>query len=427
MSQSGTGICRHRNRFFTLTSIVLLALSRLSYAEAPPQSANGFSFSETVVAGGPNDFITVRHVRLNGSQREIGKKLGEIAKQRHGVVLPKPEPAILRARQEFYRRNYPMHLDRGAGVADAFGLPFPQTDSDTLMLWFNMEPPVACSTVFYPGAYTESGHVTLSRNYDFTTGTFAELLGGKPPVGVRRMNADAYVMEVYPDKGIPSLYVCAYDLLSGAMDGINAAGLTVALLADGEAARGTDRLMTVQPGLNQLELPRFLLETCSNVDEAKVALMAAKQYYLFIPAHFIIGDRSGQSFVWEYGPAHNREYVTEGGGKPQIVTNHSLYPYKSFRDFPRSDSVGSTYGRYIRMQNSIEKAAGKCTLADIKSTNDRVRALDSADSGHPERTLWHALYDCQDVTLDVDFYLGEPPSSGEPERRSGYLKFRLTK
>lgn len=42
----------------------------------------------------------------------------------------------------------------------------------------------------------------------------------------------------------------------------------------------------------------------------------------------------------------------------------------------------------------------------------------------PTRTLWHAVYDCHDKSLDIDFYLGESGAS-EEERRSGYLHFQL--
>jgi len=417
---------RHRYGLLAIAMGVLTTLPRLLQGvEATPHEDGKASFSERVVAGGADDFVTVRHLRIKGSQRQIGKKLAEIAKDRHRVTLQKTEQPLLRARAEFYRRHYPMHLERGAGVADAFGLRVPESEFDTMMLWFNMEPHTSCSTVYYPGAYTATGHALLSRNYDFSTGTFAELLGGKPPAGARPMNADAYVMEIYPDVGHPSLYICAYDLLTGAMDGVNAAGVTVALLADGEAGRSSDRLMTPQAGLNQLELPRYVLETCADVDEAKAALMAAKQYYLFIPAHFIIGDRSGRSFIWEYGAAHNREYVSDGGGKPQVITNHSVYAYKGIEQVPKDSEASSTYARFIRMQKAIENTQGKHSLEVIKSTNECVRAVENPAFGPPDRTLWHALYDCQDLTLDVDFYLGEGRSPDEPHRRSGYLKFRL--
>jgi hypothetical protein len=317
-----------------------------------------------------------------------------------------------------------MHYERGAGVAESFGISFLESERDPFLLWFNMAAP-GCSTVFYPGAFTASGHATLSRNYDFSTGTFAEMLGGEAPKGARPMDADAYVMEVHPDEGYASLYVCAYDLLSGALDGINSAGLTVALLADEESVGETYRASSVQAGLNQLEVPRLLLETCADVDEAKAALLQQRQYCLFLPAHFIVGDRSGRSFVWEYGDAHDRTHVTEGGGKPQVVTNHALYRYKSTDEFPKPCAPGSSYGRYLRMQSAIGDLKDKCTLDEMKRINDGVRATGSEGSRAPNRTLWHALYDCEDRTLDVDFYLGEAPSPGGGERRSGYLKFRL--
>jgi hypothetical protein len=42
----------------------------------------------------------------------------------------------------------------------------------------------------------------------------------------------------------------------------------------------------------------------------------------------------------------------------------------------------------------------------------------------PTRTLWHAIYDCHDKSLGIDFYLGEKDANGN-EKRSGYLHFQL--
>lgn len=44
--------------------------------------------------------------------------------------------------------------------------------------------------------------------------------------------ADPYLFEIYPESGYATLFMSCFDLMSGAFDGVNSAGLTVALLAD---------------------------------------------------------------------------------------------------------------------------------------------------------------------------------------------------
>lgn len=241
------------------------------------------------------------------------------------------------------------------------------------------------------------------------------------------MTADVYVMEVYPDQGYSSLYLCAYDLLGACIDGINSAGLTVALLAIDEGPQTRDPAIGAQAGLNEIEVPRFLLDTCASVDEAKSALMTTKQYYGFIPCHYIVGDRSGKSFIWEYSAGHNREYVTDGNGQPQIITNHPIYKYKSVDDLPKQEPGGGSYYRLRKMHEEITKVGSKHSLDNIKHTNFCVRAVEPAvpQGRKPNRTLWHSLYDVRDLTLQVDFYLGEEPSADAASCRSGYLAFKL--
>lgn len=413
--------------FGTIIGYALWSPPNLASDKPKATPTGTLNFSEKVVAGGPTDFMVVRHVKMAGSNSEIGKKLAEIAKARHAVTLRTTDPTALRARREFYRRNYPHHFLRASGVAKAFGLKFETANVDAMELPFNLELHPGCSTVYYPPQYTESGHPILSRNYDFTTGTFAEVVGQRPNPGTRAMTADVYVMEVYPAQGYPSLFLCAYDMLGACLDGMNSAGLTVALLAVDEGPQTRDPATDAQAGLNEIEVPRFLLDTCATVDEAQAALMATKQYYSFIPCHYIIGDRSGRSFIWEYSAGHNREYIIDGGGQPQIITNHPIYKYKSVDELPKQEPGGGSYYRLRKMHDEISKVGGKHSLENIKQTNFCVRAAEPAvpDGRKPNRTLWHSIYDAKDLTLQLDFYLGDGPSTDAAQRRSGYLAFKL--
>ena len=74
------------------------------------------------------------------------------------------------------------------------------------------------------------------------------------------------------------------------------------------------------------------------------------------------------------------------------------------------------------MNDEIKKAPTKRTLDDIKHANRCVRAF--GGGAIPPRTLWHAIYDCHDKSLDIDFYLGEN-GADRPNKRSGYVHFQL--
>jgi hypothetical protein len=398
--------------------------------QLPEQSPGTLEFSESVVAGGPSDFMVVRHLRLKGPNRLIGRKMGEIARTRHRCLLERRDPALVRARWRLVKMIYPAMYERAAGVADTYGLQIDKTDFDCLSLAYNVEVSAGCSTVYYPKSRTASGHAVLSRNFDFTTASFAEIMGTGRPPGARAMTADPYVIEMYPEKGYPSLYLCAYDLLGACIDGVNSEGLSVALLAD-DFMEGAEPTRGPQAGFNEIEISRFLLDQCANVEEAREALFQAKQYYSFLPCHYIVGDRHGASFVWEYSESHNKEFVTPGRGRPQIVTNHGLHDPREAGQ--ANGSPSSSMGRFKRLQEEIGRAGPRPTMDQVKHINACVRAAPEQGAEgvprtkNPTRTLWHSLYDLEERGLEVDFYLGEELVSGRlVPRRSGYRTFKLS-
>ncbi len=393
------------------------------------EKGNTLQFSEKQVAGGPDDFMVVRHLRLKGTNRQIGRKLAEIARERHKVQAASIDPILLRARRDFLKRNYASQFARSQGAAEAYGLTLETSGLDVTSLYINMNLQPQCSTVFYPAEFTETGRDLMSRNYDFSTGTMAEIFGVSSSVPMRPMTSDVYIIEVYPDEGQPSLYVTPYDLLGGAMDGVNTAGLTVALLADDFSSDKSEPARGGQAGLSEVEIPRFLLDSCSTVDEAKSALMGIKHYYGFVPCHYIIGDRSGKSFIWEYSAAHNQEYFTDGDGKPQIITNHPVYRFSKIEELPGSGPPGTSFNRMRRLNEEIAKNQGKISLEAIKSVNRCVAIpADPIPTGSNRpvgRTLWHAVYDCDNKSALIDFYLGDDAKAPHGQRRSGYLEFHL--
>jgi hypothetical protein len=387
---------------------------------------------EQVIAGGPKDFMEVRHLILQGSNEEIGRALAAISRDQFGV---KPQPSTdglrTRVQRKYIEKSFPILFDRMRGVASAFERSVDDDGWNFSGLHYPASSLPGCSVMYFPPRVTATGTGIISRDYDFTTGTF---LGTWPASGQLPCTARPYVIEMYPKRGYPSIALYSYDLLSGVLDGINSEGLTVALLADDELATKF-RLEPAGPdavGLGVLQTLRLLLDTCATVQEAKEALLLTKQYYEFLQVHYLIADRHGQSFVWEYSQAHNREYIVENPDKPLITTNFSLHRYLDGKSPPSSDKAKTICPRYCLLADFIAKNHEKLTVDAIKEAHKKVDAVRPSGKDSPRapgRTLWHALYVPENRTVEVSFYLRDEPDPDHPEQtrivRSEYQHFAL--
>lgn len=383
-------------------------------------------FSENVVAGGPDNYIEVHHVLLKGSNYVIGRKIAEIAKTLNVRINPEEDTIRNRMKREYIRRNYPIFYKRMKGIADAFG---EELDNDCFDFSGIVQYPVhgvSCSVLFYPGSVTENGHSIMSRNFDFTTGTAQ---GTIPKEGEMALMERPYIFEMYPDEGYASLSICAYDLLGGVLDGINSEGLVVSILGDEETMAKYGMQPSNGVGVHELLSMRYLLDNCKNTVEAKEALLYLKHYYGFVPCHYIVADEQGSSFVFEFSSLRNSVHIIDGEGI-QCVTNHLLHNYGSIDDFPEGESIETnSYRRYEKL-HKLTKKKNAFGISEIKKINEAVAneglPYDNPDYA-PNRTLWHALYDIEERSLSVKFYLGEKESKkGEKEiEYSEYKKFVL--
>ena len=362
--------------------------------------------SVTTLSAGTDHFGTVRHVRLEGSQREIGRGLAAAAEQAHGKAaapVPALDPLVEQARRRWFALNHPVLAERMRGVADHFGLA-PDDCSVSLDWLGTYDVPAGCSVAFYPGAGTKDGHGVLARNFDFPTATFGQIVGAPPLPGERPLAADPWVVELHPDKGYASAVVTIMDV-NGAMDGVNEAGLSVALLADNETPEPepTGRPMV---GLSEQQVVRYLLDTCATADEAKQALLAAKHYYFFTPCHFVVADASGASFVWEHSPRRNQEVIVDMSDAGRLVcTNHLLHRWPDVSRLPVEDgSLGTaalTYHRW-RTLSAATAEAGVVQRDDIRAQFEQVQFVAPVEGA---RTFWHAQYDVDAASMEVSFYL----------------------
>ncbi len=384
---------------------------------------------DEVIAGGPDDFQQVRHLVLRGAQRDIGRALGAVARDDLGVnkTARWSDPEATEAHAAWLAEHWPEHHQRSLGAADAFCADPADRDQDFSFLHYNWAVP-GCSNCFYPPATTADGHAILSRNYDFTTGTVFELTGRPSPPGAPAATARPFVIETHPDDGYSTLTLTSYELLGGALDGINGAGLGVALMATVEVLRGggSAPLNRNGVGLNEIQLLRFLLERAGTAAEARRLLETLPQYTMWVPCHFMIADAGGDSFLWsnDIGPAPVR--IEGKSDHPLCATNHlPEHPFAAIDERAESED------RLARLQRAVAAARGDgggATRSGIIDASRAVAATSPPGAGQyqaasPARTLWHAVYDLEERSVAVDFYLGEGAAGGV--RRSPFVDFAL--
>lgn len=409
---------------FTLVVAFVLTSSCLA-------ASNPLVERERVIAGGPTDSMEVRYLMLKGTNEAIGRRLAEIGRDRYQAKLNQsPDPARTRAQRLYIEKNYPILYERMRGVAASFGQQVDDDAWDHAGINFT-ELHAACSIVQIPPVLTSTGTSVVSRDYDYSTGN---LTFGFLAPGMLHPTARPYLIELHPDHGYASLSMVAYDLLSGVVDGMNSEGLTVTMALDDElfTKHPIEPTLTPAVGLGELQTLRLLLDTCATVEEAKEALLQTKQYYQFVPLHYLIADRHGKSFVWEYSYAHNKEYIIENPGRPLVMTNFSLNQHLNGEKPPSADEAKSVCKRYALLTEKLNSGAGVISEEVLAQTHKRVDAAlpASADESRPPvRTLWHALYYPEERRAKFSFYLRDEAISGEPAKariiRSPYLEFKL--
>ena len=332
-----------------------------------------------------------------GTQREIGRALAAAAEAAHGSAArppPSADPLVEPARRRWFAMHHPAQAGRFAGVADHFGLD-PSDPGVTLDWLGTYELPAGCSVAFYPGAGTKDGHGLLSRNFDFPTATFTQIVGLPPLPGERPLAADPWVVELHPDDGYASVTVGIMDVM-GAMDGINEAGLTVALLADNETP-DPEPTGGPQVGLAEQQVVRYLLDTCATVDEAQQALLLAKHYYFFTPCHFVVADRTGAVVrLGALAPPQPRGDRRAGRRRRRAARVHQPPPAPVARPVRAARRQRADRHRRAHLPPVAQhhrRQRGRCGRRPRRPSGTSSRRCASPHRSQEARTFWHALYD----------------------------------
>ncbi len=368
--------------------------------------------NEILLTEDPAEYMNLRHIVLCGSNRDIGKALGDIARTDYGVggFVPYASEIYARAQREYIQRNYPFLWERMLGVEESYGLPEGEMEKDVSSLYY-MLGRTACSSVYFPGSATTTGHSMVARSMDFYTVSFPEFAGLGKFEGSPNMFSDNYIMELYPDEGHPSLALGSLDLFNGVMDGVNDRGLTVSYLADPTLEEAALKDLTRPVGLSANTMLRLLLDTCATVEEAKIALLTNKVFMPIEGCHFLIGDAAGNSAVAELSEKDFSMNFTDGSGGPQIMTNHSVFEYPDVESFPEypPNARYNTFFRYRVLDDYISEHSGLFSPEEVEHAVELVVAntedsSEGAAHDFPVRTIWICVTDTDDLTMRAKFY-----------------------
>lgn len=376
--------------------------------------------NDVILESGPDVYSSVRHIILKGSNEEIGYALGKIAQKEYQVELVRYDsPIYAVARREYMRLNYPIMRERMKGVARAYGLDPDKTDYDTSSLYFGMGGP-QCSAIFFPAAVSADGTNFYVSNRDYYLASASEVMGEERKTGEGDMLNRLFVIELYPDEGYSSIGIGSLDLLNMHIDGINSAGLSVASLEDDTyGMERTVKDLTRQSGLHQYQLSRLILDTCATVEEAKEVILNNKMTMVGMPAHFIVMDSAGRSFIFERKATDNSDCFIHNKDRPQLITNHSLCAYPSVETFPPpSDNDYDTFNRYRRLEAFVRQHQGRFSRDDGRMAMSLVYGrVDEADEGGyhdlPLRTLYTTVVDLDNRTVEVKFYTKDGETDSE--------------
>lgn len=411
-------------------TLVFLFLTFIVFAFISYKGKSLPSFKdEVILSKSPENYMEVHHLVLRGSNEEIGKTIGEIAQKWLKIKAQKLQNIYAHANRIYHEKNYPILFERIKGIAKSYNISLNEPDSFISPLVYDVSP-FACSAIYFPQSSTVNGHAYLAHNFDFFPGSLKHYLN------IANSNEDRiysrnFIIEIYPDKGYPSIGVGSLDLLNGLMSGMNSKGLTVAMLADPNCPRteNPDDIYK-NSGLMDIELLRLILDTCENIQQAKIAFLNNKMIFSFLGVHFIVSDANGRSFICEIDPKTLNYRFTDNNG-PQIMTNHPVYLYKNVIDFPDTEKNQpyNSFNRYKTLYYQIKNSDKKFSVDDIKNLMSNVYGHTIEEKSYKDlRTFWSIIYDKTEKTIEVKFYLHDGPvdSKNEPTLIfSNPFKFKL--
>ncbi len=269
--------------------------------------------------------------RLAGTYRQIGAEYGMLLRANRV-----PLPQLSQTRREFFKACEP-HLrehaaelfDEVEGIAEGGGYDVARIRGIALAPSARPE----CTVMAIAGQHTASGKTMVGRNHDwFGAGYLA-------------------FCETRPQGAIPSLGV--NDLFVGRPDGINAAGVAVAITA---VEGGRDH-----PGIMFNLASRMVLDRCHSTEEAVQFLQRIRHARTI---NFLVADASGDIALVEAAP--RKVHVTRPENGVAVVTNHFQSDEMARYEYVRKRAPNS-YPRYCTLREWFAARRGPITVEDMQA------------------------------------------------------------
>ncbi len=402
------------SKFVLVCSLFVISTFSVSVSAADMRPAQKSTVvkNEIILPRGPGEHMEVRHIILKGTNEEIGRAMGDIAQKDYGAhkLAQYADPSYAKARLEYMRRNNPILLEWMKGIARSYGVSLSGTLSDTSYLPSFFTVP-QCSALLVPAAYSANGHTFYSSSRDYYVATFSEVMEKKPMPGEKKIFSEAAIVELYPDKGHPSLFVAVGDLTCGA-DIVNSEGLSVSAFEDDTyGITRTPKDASRASGLTMQQVVMLIANTCATLDEAKQVLLINKVSMPPIPMHVQVADRTGRAFIYEISPDDFSSHFVDNNGKPQAITNHSVYDYPDLSKMPVNEKDPyDTFNRYRRLVKFIDSHKDKFSIADGWKAMDLVMGAvaEASEANHlkiPLRTFYQVVLDNEERAIQVRFYI----------------------
>lgn len=400
---------------------------------------------EIVVAKENGTRVEWRHIVVKGNNTQIGMALGQIAQEDYGAksLFRYADPIYGKARQVYMERNFPAMSERMKGIAAAYGIPSDNYTFDASTLAYDVGS-VACSMIYFPPENTENGHALASRNTDWYLVPMDVYLNKTTNATGNAACSRNFILEIYPDEGYSTIAVGSSDLNS-ALDIVNSEGLGISLLEDTwlDPIPKTPIAGGRNSGIAGTQVPRLISETCKTVEEAKLEVLANKEFFSLVGTHYMVYDSYGNSTIIEWNKTDGSIYFTDGvNGKPNIMTNHPMYLFSNYaiKDLPRESNLipyndpYDSFNRYITLHNFTSSHQGKFSEGDASDAlslvfADTVIAAEGAMMPLPINTIYNVLLDVTDKSVKAKFYLKNGPVDPETGKNttiySEYFTFKL--
>lgn len=333
--------------------------------------------------------IHLYHIVAEGTNEEIGFKLGCLSKDAHNIDKSTTiDSSIVESQYDYLQHHYPEHYTRMSGFAKAYGASLSDYNYD-FSFFGHLPNRTACSAVYYPPSTTITGCGYISRNPDFSIPR--DLTQSTFPF------KNTYIVEMHPESCYSSISLFCFEVFGLALEGINSEGLSVVHLADHDTGIDHETLATNQTkrGFNEFLPIQYLLDTCSTAKEAAEALKRLEHYHIAIPVHLLIADKQGNSFVFEYSPDGSQKVYIQGSTtSPVKITNFQLNRLSDPALAKKLESRSTENGldRYRVLDKQINQIQFPITEKLIQEINTAVYVRKDSDN-ELDRTLFHNIYE----------------------------------